>query len=46
MSKSFRITAAALLLATAFVASAQGRKDAVVLGMVLEPAPGLDPTSA
>lgn len=46
MSKTFRITAAALLLATAFAASAQGRKDAVVLGMVLEPAPGLDPTSA
>ena len=27
-------------------ASAQTRKDSVVLGMVLEPAPGLDPTVA
>ena len=27
-------------------ASAQQRKDSVVLGMVLEPAPGLDPTMA
>ncbi len=27
-------------------ALAQGRKDSVVLGMVLEPAPGLDPTAA
>src|ERR1700710_853290 len=27
-------------------ASAQQRKDSVVLGMVLEPAPGLDPTVA
>ncbi|HRH89803.1 MAG TPA: ABC transporter substrate-binding protein, partial [Rubrivivax sp.] len=27
-------------------AQAQGRKDSVVLAMVLEPAPGLDPTTA
>jgi peptide/nickel transport system substrate-binding protein len=46
MSQIFRITTAALLLAAALGASAQGRRDSVVLGMVLEPAPGLDPTSA
>ena len=46
MSKTFRTTAAVLMLAAAFAVSAQGRKDSVVLGMVLEPAPGLDPTSA
>ncbi len=46
MSKTFRCVAAALLLAAAFTASAQGRRDSVVLGMVLEPAPGLDPTVA
>ena len=42
-------TAAALglaLLGPALDASAQGRKDSVVLAMVLEPAPGLDPTMA
>jgi len=33
-------------LAAAAPASAQSRKDSVVLGMVLEPAPGLDPTTA
>ena len=39
--------ASALLLAgTAFEAQAQGRKDNLVLGMVLEPTPGLDPTTA
>ena len=37
----------ALSLATlASTASAQAKKDSVVLGMVLEPAPGLDPTVA
>ena len=36
--------AAALSLADDAVA--QARKDSVVLGMVLEPAPGLDPTVA
>jgi peptide/nickel transport system substrate-binding protein len=38
----------AALLACAFTgpAAAQQRKDSVVLGMVLEPAPGLDPTTA
>jgi peptide/nickel transport system substrate-binding protein len=37
-------TAAALILPAS--ASAQQRKDSVVLGMTLEPAPGLDPTAA
>jgi peptide/nickel transport system substrate-binding protein len=50
MKTTFRLaaatTAAALVLATTFAAQAQGRKDSVVLAMVLEPAPGLDPTSA
>ena len=46
MSKSLRFATAALLLAAALGVSAQGRKDSVVLGMVLEPAPGLDPTVA
>ena len=32
--------------ASAFDAQAQSRKDSVVLGMPLEPAPGLDPTTA
>jgi peptide/nickel transport system substrate-binding protein len=51
--RPFLAAAAALVLpvlaATALTtatASAQQRKDSVVLGMVLEPAPGLDPTSA
>ena len=39
--------AAALALGGATLdAQAQGRKDSVVLGMVLEPTPGLDPTTA
>jgi peptide/nickel transport system substrate-binding protein len=46
MKTHTRILAALLLAATALAASAQGRKDSVVLGMVLEPAPGLDPTTA
>jgi len=37
---------AALLLAAALGVSAQGRRDSVVLGMILEPSPGLDPTVA
>jgi peptide/nickel transport system substrate-binding protein len=42
------MTAAALLACAAFAtcAQAQARKDSVVLGMILEPAPGLDPTVA
>ena len=36
----------ALAGAAAFDAQAQSRKDSVVLGMVLEPTPGLDPTTA
>ena len=39
-------TAAVLALCAAPAAHAQGRHDSVVLGMVLEPAPGLDPTTA
>jgi peptide/nickel transport system substrate-binding protein len=46
MRRTFRFTVAAVLLAAAFGASAQARKDSAVLGMILEPAPGLDPTSA
>jgi peptide/nickel transport system substrate-binding protein len=46
MKTSTRILTALALSALALAASAQGRKDSVVLGMVLEPAPGLDPTSA
>jgi peptide/nickel transport system substrate-binding protein len=46
MNKPTRIVATLLLAATALAASAQGRKDSLVLGMVLEPAPGLDPTTA
>jgi len=38
--------ALALAGAAAFDAQAQSRKDSVVLGMVLEPTPGLDPTTA
>ncbi|MEO7009913.1 MAG: ABC transporter substrate-binding protein, partial [Caldimonas sp.] len=37
---------AAFALAAAGPAAAQAKKDSVVLGMVLEPAPGLDPTVA
>ncbi len=41
------ISALALAIAIAVpAAQAQARKDSVVLGMVLEPAPGLDPTMA
>ncbi len=36
----------ALSIASTFDAQAQGRKDSLVLGMVLEPTPGLDPTTA
>ena len=51
MTKTFRpavyaLACAALLASTMLPASAQGRKDSVVLAMVLEPAPGLDPTVA
>ena len=51
MNRTPRIAATALALALgalalALDASAQGRKDSVVLAMVLEPAPGLDPTMA
>jgi len=40
------LLAAALVIALPQQAAAQARKDSVVLGMVLEPAPGLDPTVA
>src|SRR6476659_3519330 len=36
----------ALAASLALPAAGQARKDSVVLGMVLEPAPGLDPTAA
>jgi peptide/nickel transport system substrate-binding protein len=38
--------AVGLVAALATPAQAQSRKDSVVIGMVLEPAPGLDPTTA
>ncbi len=38
--------AAAVFAGLPFDAAAQAKKDSVVLGMVLEPAPGLDPTVA
>ena len=44
--KTFRWIAVAALAGVTLLAAAQVRKDSVVLGMVLEPAPGLDPTSA
>ena len=37
--------AGAALAASPFAAQAQSRKDTMVLGMALEPAPGLDPTT-
>ena len=40
------LAAALALGGAALDAQAQARKDSVVLGMVLEPAPGLDPTTA
>jgi len=40
------LLAAALVIALPQQAAAQAKKDSVVLGMVLEPAPGLDPTVA
>jgi peptide/nickel transport system substrate-binding protein len=46
MKKLSTFVAALLLAALATTASAQGRKDSVVLAMTLEPAPGLDPTTA
>jgi peptide/nickel transport system substrate-binding protein len=46
MNRPLRFLFTALIASLAVTASAQGRKDSVVLGMVLEPAPGLDPTMA
>ncbi|HEX4233049.1 MAG TPA: ABC transporter substrate-binding protein [Caldimonas sp.] len=50
MRTEMRLIAALALAAVAWTAAgpaaAQARKDSVVLGMVLEPAPGLDPTTA
>jgi peptide/nickel transport system substrate-binding protein len=40
------VALAALAAAVALPAAGQARKDSVVLGMALEPAPGLDPTTA
>ena len=45
MNRISKIVTALALVALAAGASAQGRKDSVVLGMTLEP-PGLDPTTA
>src|SRR3954454_839881 len=46
MKTSVRWIGAVALTAVTLAAGAQARKDSVVLGMVLEPAPGLDPTTA
>jgi len=46
MTSRSRILIATAALALALGAQAQGRKDAVVIGMTLEPSPGLDPTMA
>ncbi len=46
MKTSIRIACGLLLAAAAALSPAQSRKDSVVLGMILEPAPGLDPTTA
>jgi peptide/nickel transport system substrate-binding protein len=46
MKTSIRWIAAVALSALTALAAAQARKDSVVIGMVLEPAPGLDPTTA
>ena len=46
MNKPTRLFAALMLSALAAGASAQARKDSAVIGMTLEPAPGLDPTIA
>ncbi len=47
MKLPLRMVAVAVVTALVAAASpAQTRKDSVVLGMVLEPAPGLDPTTA
>jgi peptide/nickel transport system substrate-binding protein len=43
---SLALAAAVCTLGAPLQANAQARKDSVVLGMVLEPAPGLDPTVA
>jgi peptide/nickel transport system substrate-binding protein len=45
-ARAAALLAAALAVALPQQAAAQARKDSVVLGMVLEPAPGLDPTVA
>jgi peptide/nickel transport system substrate-binding protein len=46
VSRALALLAALVALALPQQAAAQARKDSVVLGMVLEPAPGLDPTMA
>ncbi len=46
MKPSFQFTCGLLMAVLAITAAAQGRRDSVVLGMTLEPAPGLDPTAA
>ena len=46
VSRALALLAALVAFALPQQATAQARKDSVVLGMVLEPAPGLDPTMA
>ena len=46
VSRALALLAALVAFALPQQAAAQARKDSVVLGMVLEPAPGLDPTMA
>jgi peptide/nickel transport system substrate-binding protein len=46
MTRALALIGALAALALPSQATAQARKDSVVLGMVLEPAPGLDPTVA
>ncbi len=45
-ARTLALLAAAFAFAVPQQAAAQAKKDSVVLGMVLEPAPGLDPTVA
>jgi len=45
-ARAAALLAAALAVALPQLAAAQAKKDSVVLGMTLEPAPGLDPTVA
>ncbi|MEO6030720.1 MAG: ABC transporter substrate-binding protein, partial [Burkholderiaceae bacterium] len=46
IATALALTAAVGLLAFSGAAAAQAKKTSIVLGMTLEPAPGLDPTVA